>query len=76
MSLKFREDFDNVINHIINVRDDKFRQYDDELKKLAQNMKKPCWLVLDLFQLKIVDFLMIPFGCKTNLWTITLVELT
>jgi len=35
MSLKFCEDFDNVINHIINVRDDKFRQYDDEFKKLA-----------------------------------------
>jgi hypothetical protein len=35
MSLKFWEDFDNVINRSINVRDDKFRQYDDELKKLA-----------------------------------------
>jgi hypothetical protein len=39
-------------------------------------MKKPCWLVLDLFQLKFVDVLEIPFGCKRNLWNITLVELT
>jgi hypothetical protein len=76
MSLKFCEDFDNLINRIINVRDDKFGQHDDELKKLAYNMKKPCWLVLDLFQLKILDVLVIPFGCKRNLWTITLVELT
>jgi hypothetical protein len=35
MSLKFCEDFDNVINRIINVRDNKFKQYDDELKNLA-----------------------------------------